>query len=91
MAQNGTPLPETTVVGTFGLTKTRAIPVSHVGQLEKNMKRRTFSVSHQQHSVVDHPGVAEDLQRVGNPLPVELQFDKGNKNVLSTVSRMSEW
>lgn len=54
------------------------------------MKRRTFSVSHQQHGVVDHPGVAEDLQRVRNTLPVELQFDKGNKNVLTTVSRMSE-
>lgn len=47
------------------------------------MKTLTFSVSHQQHSVIDHPGVAEDLPRVGHTLPVELQTeDKINVVVL---------
>lgn len=53
------------------------------------MKAHTFSVSHQQHGMVDHPGVAENLQRVRNTLSVELQFAKSNENVMTAVSRMS--
>lgn len=40
--------------------------------------------------MVDHPGVAENLQRVRNTLSVELQFDKGNENVMTTVLRISK-
>lgn len=35
----------------------------------------TFSVSHKQHSVVNHPGVAEDLPGVRNTFLVELKED----------------
>lgn len=41
--------------------------------INERRKTLTVSVSHHQHSVVDHPGVAEDLQRVRHTLPVELQ------------------
>lgn len=39
----------------------------------------TFSVAHEQHCMVNHPGVAEDLQRVGHTLPVELRRNKERK------------
>lgn len=87
MAQNGTPLPETTVVCTVRLTNNNNSCFVKI----TNKKTHTFSVSNHQHSVVDHPGAAENLQRVRNTLSVELQFDKGNKNVMTTVSRISCW
>lgn len=41
---------------------------------ENSMKfELTFPVSHHQHSVVDHPRVAEDLQGVRHTFLVELQ------------------
>ena len=46
-----------------------------IKQSEDNNNTLTFSVSHHQHSMVDHPGVAEDLQRVRYTLPVELQTE----------------
>lgn len=53
----------------------------------------TVSVSHKQHGVVDHPGVAEYLPGVGNAFLVELQkvpqvinaLHKGNDRVLGGV------
>lgn len=87
MAQNGTPLPETTVVCTVRLTNNNNSCFVKI----TNKKTHTFSVSNHQHSVVDHPGAAENLQRVRNTLSVELQFDKGNKNVMTTVLRISCW
>lgn len=79
MAQKGIPLPENTggnIVDKRGEKMCLCFP--ETGQIFKTKKWDkkiiiTFSVSHQQHSVVDHPGVAENLQRVRYTLPVKLE------------------
>lgn len=40
----------------------------------------TFSISDKQHGVIDHPGVAQDPQRVRHSLSVKLHIQVGNSN-----------